>query len=53
MLLKLIFCISVLAEAAVLFDLQNDPGESTSRAQDPAQAATVSELKARLGVYRR
>ena len=29
----------------VLFDLQNDPGESTSRAQDPAHAATASELK--------
>ena len=40
-------------EAAVLFDLQNDPGESTSRAQDPAHAATVSELKARLAAYRR
>ena len=32
-------------EATVLFDLQNDPGESTSRAQDPAHAATASELK--------
>jgi len=40
-------------EAAVLFDLQNDTGESTSRAQDPAQAATVSELKAGLAAYRR
>ncbi len=29
----------------MLFDLQNDPGESTSRAQDPAHAATASELK--------
>jgi choline-sulfatase len=40
-------------EAAVLFDLQNDPGESTNRAQDPAHAAIVSELKARLAAYRR
>jgi iduronate 2-sulfatase len=40
-------------EAAVLFDAQNDPGESTNLARDPAYAATVSELKARLAAYRR
>jgi iduronate 2-sulfatase len=40
-------------EAAVLFDLQTDPGESKNLAQDPAHAATVSELKARLAAYRK
>ena len=40
-------------EAAVLFDMQNDPRESTNLAQDPKHAAVVSELKARLAAYRR
>ena len=40
-------------EAAVLFDMDKDPGETTNLAQNPAHAATVADLKTRLAAYRR
>ena len=36
-----------------LYDMDKDPAETTNLAQDAAHAATVSDLKARLGAYRR
>ena len=33
--------------------MDKDPAETTNLAQDAAHAATVSDLKARLGAYRR
>jgi iduronate 2-sulfatase len=40
-------------EAAVLYDMDADPAEATNLAQRPAQASTVTDLKARLAAYRR
>ncbi len=40
-------------DGAVLHDMDKDPAETTNLAGDPAQAATVADLKARLTVYRR
>jgi iduronate 2-sulfatase len=36
-----------------LYDMDKDPAETTNLAQDAAHAATVADLKARLGAYRR
>jgi iduronate 2-sulfatase len=40
-------------DGAVLYDMDKDPGEATNLARDPAHAATVADLKARLAAYRR
>jgi arylsulfatase A-like enzyme len=40
-------------QGAQLYDMDQDPGETTNLAQDARHAATVSDLKARLAAYRR
>ena len=40
-------------DGAVLHDMDKDPAETTNLAADPAHAATVTNLKARLAAYRR
>jgi iduronate 2-sulfatase len=40
-------------DGAVLYDMDKDPRETTNLADDPAHAATVATLKARLAAYRR
>ena len=38
-------------QGAELYDMDKDPGETTNLAQDERYAATVSDLRARLGTY--
>ena len=38
-------------DGAQLYDMDNDPAETTNVAHDPQHAATVSDLKARLAAY--
>ena len=40
-------------EGAQLYDMDQDPGETTNLATDARHAATVSDLRARLAAYRR
>jgi arylsulfatase A-like enzyme len=40
-------------QGAQLYDMDQDPGETTNLAQDGRHGATVSNLKARLAAYRR
>lgn len=40
-------------DGAQLFDLVNDPGETTNLAKDPKLAATVTQLHSRLADYRK
>ena len=40
-------------EGAQLYDMQNDPAETTNLAADPKHAATVADLRARLAAYPR
>ena len=41
------------AQGSQLYDMDKDPAEAVNLAEDPAHAATVSDLKARLAGYRR
>ena len=40
-------------EGAQLYDMENDPAETTNLAADPKHAATVADLRARLAAYPR
>jgi iduronate 2-sulfatase len=40
-------------QGAQLYDMENDPGETTNLANDARHAATVNDLRARLAAYRR
>ncbi len=40
------------AQGTQLYDMEKDPAETTNLAGEPAHAATVNELRARLAAYR-
>jgi uncharacterized sulfatase len=40
-------------EGAQLYDMENDPAETTNLAADPKHATTVADLRARLAAYPR
>jgi len=40
-------------QGAQLYDMEQDPAETTNLAQDPRHAAAVADLRARLAAYRR